>query len=129
MIIYAIQLAGIILLCITVANFFAPKKMRWTVNLKKTEPVFRQVFISHCVFLLACVVGMALLCLLTPHWLLAEGLGKAVTGFLALFWGARVLVQLFYYDKTIKQQFPFFNALFSLIFIYLGVVFTIAFFH
>ena len=74
---YAIQLAGIILLCITLANFFAPKKMRWTVNLEKTEPVFRQVFIIHCVFLLACVVAMALICLAKPYWLLTDGLGQA----------------------------------------------------
>ena len=126
---YAIQLAGIILLCITLANFFAPKKMRWTVNLEKTEPVFRQVFIIHCVFLLACVVAMALICLLKPYWLLIDGLGQAVTGFIALFWGARVLVQFFYYEKSIKRQFPFFNILFTTAFGYLFLLFTAVYFN
>jgi len=124
---YAIQFAGIILLCITLANFFAPKKMRWTVNLEKTEPVFRQVFIIHCVFLLGGVVAMALLCLLAPEWLFIDGLGRALAGFMALFWGARVLVQIFYYEKSIKRQFPCFNIIFTVAFIYLATLFTAIF--
>ena len=57
---HLLQFAGIILLCIASANFFAPKKMRWSQNLKHVEPVFRQVFIIHCVFLVACVIAMAM---------------------------------------------------------------------
>lgn len=129
MAIYTIQFAGVILLCITIANFFAPKKMRWTGNLEKTEPVFRQVFILHCVFLLACIVAMAFLCLFKPHWLLEDGLGKAVAAFMALFWGGRVLAQFFYYEKSIKRQFPFFNILFTTAFLYLAVVFTAVLFQ
>lgn len=128
MTIYALQLAGVILLCITAANFFAPKVMRWTSNLEKTEPVFRQVFIIHCVFLLACVVAMALVCLLMPEWLLEGGLGKGLVGFMALFWGARLMAQFFYYEKSIKQQFPLFNILFTAVFIYLATVFSAVFF-
>ena len=129
MAIYTIQFAGVILLCITTANFFAPKKMRWTVNLEKTEPVFRQVFILHCIFLLACIVAMAFLCLFKPYWLLEDGLGKAIAAFMALFWGGRVLAQFFYYEKSIKRQFPFFNILFTTTFLYLAVVFTAVLFQ
>ncbi|MBK1830467.1 hypothetical protein JIN77_07000 [Verrucomicrobiaceae bacterium R5-34] len=124
MTIYAIQFAGIILLCITSANFFAPKKMRWSVNLAKTEPVFRQVFIVHCVFLLGCVLAMALACLILPHQLLTEPLGRVLLAFMALFWTARVLVQFFYYERSIKREFPVFNVLFSVAFIYLAVCFS-----
>jgi len=125
MTIYAIQFAGIILLCITSANFFAPKKMRWSVNLEKTEPVFRQVFIIHCVFLLACVVAMALACIILPQQLLTEPLGRMLLAFMALFWTGRVLVQFFYYDRSIKREFPIFNVLFSVAFIYLALCFSV----
>ena len=125
MAIYVLQFAGIILLCITSANFFAPKKMRWSVNLEKTEPVFRQVFIVHCVFLLACVVAMALVCIIFPQQLLAEPLGRLMLGFMAVFWLARVFVQLFYYEKSIKRQFPVFNVLFTVAFIYLTICFSV----
>ncbi len=122
--VHALQFAGIILLCVVSANFFAPKKMRWSENLKHVEPVFRQVFIIHCVFLIGCVLAMALACIILPHQLLSNPLGQVVLGFMALFWIARVGVQFFYYDSSIKKQFPVFNILFSVVFIYLAVTFT-----
>lgn len=122
--VHALQFAGIILLCIVSANFFAPKKMRWSENLKLVEPVFRQVFIIHCVFLIGCVLAMALACIILSHRLIDQPMGRVVLGFMALFWTARVGVQFFYYESSIKKQFPFFNLLFSVAFIYLAVTFT-----
>ena len=122
---YALQFAGIILLCVVSANFFAPKKMRWAENLKNVEPVFRQVFIIHCVFLLGCVLAMALTCIIIPHRLLEDPMGQVILGFMAFFWSARVGVQFFYYEEIIKKQFPFFNVLFSVAFLYLAVTFTV----
>ncbi|MGB0992483.1 MAG: hypothetical protein ACPG32_08440 [Akkermansiaceae bacterium] len=125
----AIRIAGVILLCITSANIFAPKKMRWSANLAKTELVFRQVFTIHCVFLLACVVAMALVSIVRPEWLLTDGLGRATAGFIALFWGSRILVQLFYYEPSIKRQYPVFNVLFLVAFVSVTIVYAAAFFN
>ena len=100
-------------------------KMRWSDNLKLVEPVFRQVFIIHCVFLIGCVLAMALVCLLLPQQLIGEPLGRLVLGFMALFWVARVGVQFFYYESSIKKQFPVFNLLFSAAFVYLATLFTV----
>lgn len=122
--IYALQLAGGILLCIVSANFFAPGKMRWKSNLRQVESVFRQVFIIHCVFLIGCVFAMAMACLLIPRRLLTEPLGTVILGWMAVFWVARVWVQLFYYEKSIKREFPVYHLIFSASFIYLGVVFS-----
>lgn len=122
--IYALQLAGVILLCIVAANFFAPKKMRWKENLRLVEPVFRQVFIIHCVFLIGCVFAMAIVCLMAPQRLLTEPLGTVILAWIAVFWCARVWVQCFYYEKSIKREFPVFNLIFSASFLYLGIVFS-----
>ena len=121
---YALQFAGVILLCIALANFFAPKKMRWSQNLEHVEPVFRQGFIIHCVFLVACVVAMAMACILLPQLLLSGQLGRGMLGFMALFWTGRMCVQFFYYERSIKQEFPIFNVIFSVAFAYLASVFT-----
>jgi len=123
--IYALQLAGFILLCIVTANFFAPKRMRWIENLDKTEPIFRQVFIIHCIYLIGCVFGMAAVCLLLPYQLLNETMGRVILAFMAFFWGTRVFVQLFYYEKSIKKLYPFFNFIFTVAFIYLALCFTV----
>ena len=124
MIIYALQFAGFILLCIVAANFFAPRKMRWTENLRKVEPIFAQVFIIHCVFLIGSVLAMAMVCIALPQLLLEEELGRVILGFMAVFWVARVGVQFFYYEPAIKRQFPVYNVLFSIAFVYLAGVFT-----
>lgn len=122
---HALQFAGVILLCIASANFFAPKKMRWSKNLGHVEPVFRQVFIIHCAFLVGCVVAMALACIILPQLLLSGQLGRVLLGFMAVFWTARVYVQFFYYERSIKCEFPGFNVLFSIAFLYLAAVFTL----
>lgn len=119
----AIQVAGIILLGIASANFFAPRKMRWIENLSHTEKVFQQVFIVHCVFLIGCVFAMALACIILPHRLLHEPMGQVILNFMAIFWSARVLVQVFYYEHSIKRKFPIYNILFTTAFLYLAGVF------
>lgn len=126
--IYALQFAGIILLCIVSANFFAPQKMRWTENLKNVELIFKQVFVVHCVFLVACVFAMGLVCIMLPHQLLKEPMGRLLLGFMAVFWTARVCTQFFYYDSNIKREYPVFNILFGIAFLYLAIIFNILLF-
>ena len=122
--IYTLQLAGFILICIVVANFFAPKKMRWIENLKNVELLFKQVFIVHAVFLVACIFGMAFVCLFFPRLLITETIGGLLLGFMACFWIARVFVQFLYYEPNIKKEYPVFTLIFNAAFIYLAVIFT-----
>jgi hypothetical protein len=53
-------------------------------------------------------------------------LGLALAGFLALFWGSRVVLQLFYYDRELRRA----NRLFDMLFLvgdgYLAVTFGLA---
>ncbi|MFK7912177.1 MAG: hypothetical protein AB8F34_16490, partial [Akkermansiaceae bacterium] len=67
---------------------------------------------------------MALACIILPQLLLGEPLGRVLLGFMAIFWTARVFTQFFYYERSIKQEFPVFNVLFSTSFLYLAGVFT-----
>jgi len=53
----ALQIAGVGLLLICVANFIAPKKLRWTVNLEKTEVFFQQVFKVHTFYIVLTMLG------------------------------------------------------------------------
>jgi|GEM_PF-2539101 len=121
---HILQGAGIILFCIAIANVFAPRKMNWIENLKHVDSVFKQVFITHCVFLVMCVVAMAIACVFFPQHLLDGVLGRSILGFMGFFWSARLMVQLFYYEANIKRAFPGFHLLFSASFLYLAVSFT-----
>jgi len=74
---------------------------------------------------------MALLCVLynaelaaVPNEVGKVSLARGICFFMALFWGTRVFVQLFYYDKQIKQKYPVFNVMFLTAFAYLAILFT-----
>ena len=53
-------------------------------------------------------------------------LGRALSGFLAVFWGLRLLVQLFYYDPNLRRANRLADMVFILCFVYLASIFSIA---
>ena len=131
MIVPLIYLAGVILTMICIANGFAFKKLGWERNLAQTEPFFQQIFKVHSLFIVLTMLAMAAACFFaTQELVLAETrIAKGFLGFVTLFWVLRIILHLFYYDKKIKKDNPFWNALFLGCFIYLAALFlTLTFF-
>ena len=127
---YFIQFAGAVQLFIAAANFFAPRKLRYRENLAQASPIVRQIFTVHCIYIVLVLVGFSLLCLLFPRELCgASVLGRFICGYLAFFWGLRVFIQLFYYDRATKAEHPAFAFLFGLAFLTLTTIFALATFH
>lgn len=119
--------AGAIQLVIASANFFLPKKLHYAENLRRVETIIRQVFVIHSVYIVGNLVFFAALCFLFGAELAgASALGRFLSGFLALFWLARVGVQTLYYDPEVKRQNYVFHVGFTLAFLYLGVVFLVS---
>ena len=120
-----IFIAGSLLILICVANGFAYEKLGWNRNLANTEPFFQQVFKVHSLYIVLIMFAMAGACffataeLITADTLIAKGF----LGFTALFWGLRVVLHLFFYDKQIKKENPLWNALFLATFTYLAAIF------
>ena len=122
-----IWVAGLVQLFIALANFFLPRKLRYAENLTRVDTIIRQVFIVHSIYIVGMVVGLADLCLFFARDLAgASGLGRCLAGFLAVFWTARVPIQLFYYDSTVKRENLAMHVLFSAAFVYLATVFVAA---
>lgn len=123
-----IRLAGVGLLLIALANFILPVLLDYRANLAKVEPVFAQIFAAHAAYIIVIVLGMAALCLWRPSFFLGDETGRAVAGFIGLFWASRFVVQLVFYDKTLRRRYPVWNAVFGAGFFSLGAGFlTIAF--
>lgn len=123
----AIQLAGALQLVTAVANFFLPAKLHYRENLEKVSPIIRQIFTIHSIYIVLMLLGFGLICLLFPADLGgASPLGRFLCGFLAVFWGLRVVLQVFYYDSAVKKEHPFGALFFGAVFLYLAVVFTAA---
>ena len=119
--------AGGIQLTIAAANFVLPRKLRYGENLKRVEPIIRQVFIVHSVYIVYVLVAFALICFLfAPELAGGTSLGRFMSVWLALFWAPRLIVQWTYYDRELRRQNQLVHWGFSFAILYLIVVFAAA---
>lgn len=121
-----VRAAGIGLLLIVVANFIAPGMLGYRENLARCDRFFGQVFAVHAAYIVLTVGAMGVFCLWKPGFFLEGGeVGRALAGFMAVFWGSRVVTQLFYYDRAVKRRYPVWNVVFASAFGGLGGLFLI----
>jgi len=122
-----IFVAGALQLLVASANIFAFGKFRYLDHLRTLPIVVRQVFLVQNVYIMLVQVGFALLCFFFADELTAgRPMGRAFAGFLAVFWGSRVLLQLFYYDRELRRANRLFDVLFLAADGYLAAVFILA---
>jgi len=121
-----LRLAGLICVGLIVANFVAAPRLGYARNLAKSGNLVRQIFYVHCGYIVFLITALALLCLGWPGLFLEPGMGRVVSGFFAVFWGSRVLVQLTYYDKAERRKERFWDVFFLLVFLTLAVIFAAA---
>lgn len=125
----ALRIAGLILTGLVVANFVAPKKFNYSANLANSSVFVRQVFYVHAAYIISIIGGLAILCLGWPELLLNDRMGKILCAFFALFWFSRVIVQLTYYDPSMRRVNRFWDVFFLGVFLTLAVIFTLATFY
>ena len=122
-----IWVAGGVQLAIASANFILPRKLRYGANLAKVDPIIRQVFIVHSVYIVFVLLAFAAICFLfAPELAGGSSLGVFISAWLVLFWAPRLLVQWIYYDPDVRRQNQAGNWGFSLAILYLIAVFTMA---
>jgi hypothetical protein len=119
--------AGIVQLVIAAANIFIPQKLGYRENIAKMSPIVQQVFIVHAVYIVYVLLAFAAMCFLYAQELASgQGLGRFMSGWMALFWGPRVFIQRFYYSEDAKKLNRAADIGFTLAFAYLAVVFAVA---
>jgi hypothetical protein len=121
-----IYVAGGLHLLVASANIFAFGKFRYLEHLENVPPVVRQVFLVQNAYIMLAQAGFALLCFFFADELISgRPLSRALAGFLAVFWGSRVLLQLFYYDRELRRANRLFDVLFLVADGYLAAVFMV----
>jgi hypothetical protein len=110
---------------LVVANFVAAKRLRYRASLADCEVMVRQVFYVHCAYIIAIVGGLGVLCLGWPQLLLADGMGRVLSGFFGAFWASRVIVQLGYYDKETRRVNRGWDLFFLGVFAAMSAIFTL----
>ena len=124
--IFHLRVAGGLLALIAVSALFTPRILAYRENLAKVEPTVREIFYIHNLYVTLFVIAFALPCLFAPAEMSTTSLGRFFSGFLALAWGLRFFIQMFYHNRKIKRAWPVMNVVFSATFVYLGAVFGFA---
>jgi hypothetical protein len=105
-------LAGLGQLALIVGSLAIPAVLRWPADVAKLRPLTRQVFWTYAGYIWATNLSFGLLSTIGPHLLLdGSPLAGCVCGFITAYWGARVLIQFLYFDRSeAPKGWPFLVA-------------------
>jgi hypothetical protein len=126
-----LQWAGVGQLVLAAASTTFPFILGSRTELAKLRPLFQRLYWIYAGYILGCNVSFGLLSSLRPRWLLdASPLAGAVTGCIALYWGARLALQLVGFDRNdmpVGPRYRLAEAALTLLFAYLTTVYVSAF--
>jgi hypothetical protein len=123
-----LKIIGVLLICLSLLHAVFPRRFNWKDELAGLSLLSRQIMYVHTLFIALIVMLMGLLCLLSAGDLVNTALGRRVALGLAIFWGVRLLIQFFGYSSELwrgKGLETAIHVLFSIMWIYFTVVFTI----
>jgi ABC-type amino acid transport system permease subunit len=96
-----IVLAGAGQLCLAAASLAIPRVLGWRAELAQLRPLTRQVFWTYAAYIWSFHVAFGLLSAFAPGRLLdGSPLAGAVSGFIALYWGVRLVLQFAVFDRS-----------------------------
>jgi ABC-type amino acid transport system permease subunit len=94
-------LAGLGQLALAAGSLALPRILRWSDDTAKLRPLTRQVFWTYAAYIWVTNICFGLISTFAPEWLLDRSpLARVVTGYIAVYWGTRLLVQIFYFDRS-----------------------------
>jgi hypothetical protein len=95
-----IVLAGIGQLGLALGSLALPRVLGWRDEMAKLKPLTGKVFWTYASYIWVTNVCFGVLSVAAPGSLLDHSiLARAVSGYITAYWGARVLIQLFYFDR------------------------------
>jgi hypothetical protein len=96
-----LQLAGLAQLALVAGSLAIPKVLKWGTELAKVQQLIKQMFWTYAAYILVINLCFGLISLFAAGDLLnGSRLAMLVTGFIAVYWISRVLIQFFYFDRS-----------------------------
>ena len=128
-----VYVAGLAQVALVIGSFAIPGIQNWRAELAKVRPLIRQIFWTYAAYILVINLCFGLISVF-GYRELTNGtvLAGLITGFIAVYWISRVVVQFFYFDRT---DFPdgkwtkIGETLLVGLFIFLSLVYTLACYH
>ena len=94
-----LQLAAAVQLLILIASASTPRVLDWRKNLAVLHPFLRKLFWVYGVFVVMVIIAFAVLTFRHADAMAArEPVARSLCLFIAIFWGARLLVQVAIFD-------------------------------
>ena len=91
--------AGVFHLGLVCVGFSAAKVLNWKHELRNLQTLSRQLIWVHGGYIVATIIAFGLVSiLLTSQLTDGTALSRFVCGFIALFWSARLIIALFFFD-------------------------------
>ena len=126
------KIIGILLIALSLVHIVFPKYFSWNKELKSLSLINRQMMTVHTFFIALTVFLMGLLCLTSLNELIGTNLGKKISLGFGIFWTIRLFIQFFGYSADLwkgKKFETFMHLIFSLLWIYLSVIFLTTYFN
>ncbi len=102
---YLLVLGGLGQIVLCIGSIKIPAVLNWKQELAPLNPLTRQMFWVYSLYIWSTNLAFGLLSFFAPQFLLQpSGLSAVVSAFICLYWGARVLIQLFYFDRSSAPQ-------------------------
>jgi hypothetical protein len=106
-----VRAAGLGQLVLAVASTALPHLLDWRGQVAVLRPLLRRIFWIYAGYVLAIHVAFGLVSSIAPRWLLdGSGLAGAVTGFMALYWAVRIVLQFTVIDRADAPGGPWFRV-------------------
>ena len=127
-----LKIIGWILIALALMHLAFPKYFEWDKELPALSLINSQMMVIHTFFVALFVLLNGMLCITSAHDLVATALGKKISLGLALFWGARLVVQFFGFSSELwkgKKMETAIHVFFAFLWVYLFGVFFMAFYR
>ena len=99
--------AGIGELGLVAASLAIPRALRWREDLARLRPLTRQMFWVYAAYIWCSNLAIGSVSTCAPRWLIDRTpLAGAVCSYIAMYWGARLLIQFAYLDRTDVPKGP-----------------------
>lgn len=97
----ALTLAGVGHFCILLASFQVPSRLKWKEELARLSPLNRKLMWVYGAFTVLTIVAFGTLTLsLREEMLAGEKAATALAAFIAIYWFARIGVELFCFEPS-----------------------------
>ena len=128
-----LRLAGVGHFAILIASALVPKVLDSKTTLNPLPPFLRTLFWVYGMFIVLTIIGMGTLTLLHAHAMATgDAVARSLAAFIAVFWGARLLVQFFIFDARLYLTNGWLKLGYhtlTLAFLFLVAVYAIAALH